>query len=323
VWWDRVIPPGQVYDRVIEHALDEARCVVVVWSARSVESDWVRVEADEGRTRGILVPVLFDQVKPPLAFRSLQTADLTHWRGDADHAELVGLVAAIERILGPRQAAPPPAPELPPAAAPKVSPPAAAPKVSPPAAAPKISRPAAAPKISPPVDAPKFSPPVDAPQSSPPAKWSLAGKLALAGGVVMLALMALVVIGASGHWGADLPGPGPAPAAPAAPVSTADLASPPAADTSLQAQIAAKRPSLMHCYRELLKQSPKASGTMRFRLSINTDGHVDGGVPLDAPIELFTHPGFLDCLALTMSAWEFPPMASQAVVETRFDFNPP
>jgi hypothetical protein len=41
VWWDQTILPGQIYSRVIQKALDEARCVVVVWSQRSVASDWV------------------------------------------------------------------------------------------------------------------------------------------------------------------------------------------------------------------------------------------------------------------------------------------
>ena len=48
--------PGVTYDRVIERALVQADCVVVLWSAHAVESDWVRAEADEGRRRGILVP---------------------------------------------------------------------------------------------------------------------------------------------------------------------------------------------------------------------------------------------------------------------------
>ena len=57
VWWDRTIPPGQTFDSVIERALDDARCAVVLWSKVSVSSDWVKTEAAEAARRRILVPV--------------------------------------------------------------------------------------------------------------------------------------------------------------------------------------------------------------------------------------------------------------------------
>jgi hypothetical protein len=72
VFWDRTIPAGKTWREVIGKALDEARCVVVVWSSASIKSRWVQEEADEGRERGILIPVLLDDVKPPMGFRDLQ-----------------------------------------------------------------------------------------------------------------------------------------------------------------------------------------------------------------------------------------------------------
>jgi hypothetical protein len=42
IWWDREIGAGTAFDRKIEQALDQARCVVVVWSKAAVESEWVR-----------------------------------------------------------------------------------------------------------------------------------------------------------------------------------------------------------------------------------------------------------------------------------------
>ncbi len=81
VWWDPVILPGKTFDQVIEAALDEARCVIVLWSRDSVDSEWVRTEAEEGRRRGILVPALLDAVKIPLAFRRIQAANLVTWSG--------------------------------------------------------------------------------------------------------------------------------------------------------------------------------------------------------------------------------------------------
>ena len=77
VWWDREIDAGSAYDREIEKAIDDARCVVVIWSADSVDSEWVRTEANEGLEKNMLVPVLIEEVRPPLAFRRIQTINLT------------------------------------------------------------------------------------------------------------------------------------------------------------------------------------------------------------------------------------------------------
>src|SRR5262245_23133166 len=69
VWWDRAIPPGRVFDEVIEEALETAKCVVVLWSAASAASTWVKAEAGEALKRNVLVPALIQPVKIPLEFR--------------------------------------------------------------------------------------------------------------------------------------------------------------------------------------------------------------------------------------------------------------
>jgi TIR domain/PDZ domain len=99
VWWDREIPLGQSFDEVIEKALTAAKCVIVVWSAVSVASEWVRNEASEGKRRGILVPVFIEAVDAPLAFRLLNGADLRDWSGDASDAEFLRLVERVTELL--------------------------------------------------------------------------------------------------------------------------------------------------------------------------------------------------------------------------------
>jgi hypothetical protein len=42
VWWDRKIIAGESFGQVIEHQLDTAASVVVLWSAASIASDWVK-----------------------------------------------------------------------------------------------------------------------------------------------------------------------------------------------------------------------------------------------------------------------------------------
>jgi hypothetical protein len=99
VWWDRKIPLGKSFDEVIEKALGEAKCVIVLWSALSVGSEWVRNEASEARRRGILVPVFLEAVDAPLAFRLLNGADLSQWQAGSANAEFDKLVERVMELL--------------------------------------------------------------------------------------------------------------------------------------------------------------------------------------------------------------------------------
>ena len=117
VWWDRKLRIGSSFREDIDQALHGARVVIVVWSANSIKSNWVREEADEGARRGILIPVLLDDVMIPIGFRSLQAGDFTHWQGDPSDAALQNLLHGIGAVLNrgapapddPARGAPPPA----------------------------------------------------------------------------------------------------------------------------------------------------------------------------------------------------------------------
>jgi hypothetical protein len=100
VWWDRRIPAGRTWRSMIEEALGDMRCMVVLWSTHSVESDWVKEEAEEARTLGKLIPVLIQPVKPPVGFRSIQAADLTDWDGASVSSGARQLVADLESRMG-------------------------------------------------------------------------------------------------------------------------------------------------------------------------------------------------------------------------------
>ena len=99
VWWDRKIPAGRTFDEVIEEAVAACRCLVVLWSKKSVDSRWVRTEAGEGANRGILVPVLLEEVTIPLAFRRIQAFDLSGWNGEENSPDFQGLVSDIQHVL--------------------------------------------------------------------------------------------------------------------------------------------------------------------------------------------------------------------------------
>lgn len=100
VWWDRDIPIGRSVDQFIVEKLYEANCVIVLWSRKSVESDWVKDEADEGKKRGILFPVLIDDVDIPLGFRRIQTARLIDWKGELSHPDFERLLKSVAEKLG-------------------------------------------------------------------------------------------------------------------------------------------------------------------------------------------------------------------------------
>lgn len=108
VWWDREILTGEAFDRAIERELEGAKCVVVLWSTDSVDSEWVKNEAAAAAERGVLLPVQLDGVRLPLEFRRRQTADLSGWSGDPSHEGFRSLQRGIEALLGQPPSPPPP-----------------------------------------------------------------------------------------------------------------------------------------------------------------------------------------------------------------------
>ncbi|AWW75611.1 hypothetical protein CD351_14330 [Erythrobacter sp. KY5] len=95
VWWDQLLEGGVNYLPTTEAALEGADCVVVLWTRLSVDSSWVRDEAQRGRERGCLVPVTLDGTMSPLGFRQIQILDMSEWSGASDAPEIAKLVKAI------------------------------------------------------------------------------------------------------------------------------------------------------------------------------------------------------------------------------------
>jgi hypothetical protein len=135
VWWDHTIPPGKTWDTHIAAAIESAKACIVVWSARSVGSDWVKEEATLARDADKFLPVALDASLPPVGFRRIQAAQMAGWTGDRTHPQfqlLVREVRALSTGVRPAYAPPPqaaaPAPGVEPAQAPVYAPaPAAAP----------------------------------------------------------------------------------------------------------------------------------------------------------------------------------------------------
>ena len=122
VWWDADLPPHQSYGDVITAKISAARAAIVVWSASSVQSEWVRAEADMARNQKKLIQTSLDEVMPPLPFNQIQYAPIGDWRGEPDHSGWRKVKASLSELCGAREAAEPVPPQIRPAAPPAYAP---------------------------------------------------------------------------------------------------------------------------------------------------------------------------------------------------------
>src|SRR5688572_3266712 len=102
VWWDAHIGGGDEWRDTIARHLDEARCVIVVWSKRSVgpEGRFVRDEAARALRRGAYLPVRIDKVEPPLGFGETQALPLSGWKGNRSDPRYTAVANAVRAITG-------------------------------------------------------------------------------------------------------------------------------------------------------------------------------------------------------------------------------
>lgn len=108
VWWDVDLRSGEAYDKVTEDALRNARAVVVLWSPRSVESRWVRAEATLAERKKTLMPAMIEPCERPIMFELVQTAELSHWQGDAGDSAWKSFAAHVREFIGKEVVAPAP-----------------------------------------------------------------------------------------------------------------------------------------------------------------------------------------------------------------------
>jgi hypothetical protein len=108
VWWDHTIPPGQSWDSFIARGIKEAKAAIVVWSQNSVDSEWVKEEAQLARGSGKYLPVTIDGGEPPMGFTRIQAASLSDWSGDVRHPQWQMLLREARNLVGAAEANPSP-----------------------------------------------------------------------------------------------------------------------------------------------------------------------------------------------------------------------
>lgn len=100
VWWDPKLQAGEDFEDAIEAALDDAKCIIVLWSARSVKSKFVKDEARYARDHNKLVPVAIEAVALPFRFRGIHTIQLVDWDGGQDSPGFQRLSEDITALIG-------------------------------------------------------------------------------------------------------------------------------------------------------------------------------------------------------------------------------
>lgn len=101
VWWDAHVGGGDDWRDSIQRHLDEAKCVIVAWSKRSIgpNGHFVRDEATRAQRRHVYLPLRIDKVDPPLGFGETQALSLTSWSGDRSDPRYQSVLAAVRGII--------------------------------------------------------------------------------------------------------------------------------------------------------------------------------------------------------------------------------
>ena len=101
VWWDQRIQPAEQWDAEIEAAIKSAKAVVVVWTPRSAQSQWVRTEAEYAKGANKLAPVMAEPCELPMSFLLVQSVDLCRWEGSRSDSQWMRLQAWLRDLVTP------------------------------------------------------------------------------------------------------------------------------------------------------------------------------------------------------------------------------
>lgn len=100
VWNEKRVSAGQDWSELIEKEIESARVIVVLWSRYSTMSDRSLDEAEHGKRKGNLFPILIDNdAEIPPGFETIQVANLAEWKGDPDSPALRRTLSVIENYL--------------------------------------------------------------------------------------------------------------------------------------------------------------------------------------------------------------------------------
>jgi adenylate cyclase len=101
VWWDKDLQGGAVFSKKIEAEIQISKIVVVLWTRASITSQWVADEAALGQRHAKLLPVLLDNIEPPIGFRQIHTIAASDFGGEISKEFLAHLTETVALRMGP------------------------------------------------------------------------------------------------------------------------------------------------------------------------------------------------------------------------------
>ena len=100
-WWDTSLVAGERFSDVIGRELVAAKAIVVLWSAASLRSNWVKAEAQYAFDADKIVAARIEDVMPGFPFGAIQTCDLVATQPRfATPAQWAALLEGVRRKAG-------------------------------------------------------------------------------------------------------------------------------------------------------------------------------------------------------------------------------
>ncbi|KAF0172974.1 MAG: toll/interleukin-1 receptor domain-containing protein [Hyphomonadaceae bacterium] len=99
VFFDPDIRVGEYWSDRLEHEIEIARIVLVLWSASACKSHFVRSEARRGLKQSKLIQAHLEPCNPPLGLDEVESAQLGDWDPrNSQSQEWLGLLSALVRL---------------------------------------------------------------------------------------------------------------------------------------------------------------------------------------------------------------------------------
>ena len=99
VWWDPSEPSADG-SAAVDQKLGSAGAILVVWSAYSRGSEYVRSEAATGLYKNKLIQTRIDSAAPPRPFDQVEVVDLSLWSTERDDPNWRRVVQAVRLFAG-------------------------------------------------------------------------------------------------------------------------------------------------------------------------------------------------------------------------------